>query len=504
MMSPGLSQLLTPAPRYAPEALYASSIVFEVVRELHPDVLQCWAPHAAAIAEAAKAELEGLVAVSQSCIAVGGAGLERSRRALRELQGRAEVVALVQVGALQGEGGSKRSSSTRLGDSGLRPAPGPEEAAEPWLDGGYRVAVRQLVLQLSIHADCVAAAQGGLKASTPVVAARQALAAALAAWVEAGWQPGLVQTLLGVFEPRGLNLELDPADLHPSTAATASTTDMSGSAASGPSAGPGSGTGAGVGSGGASAGGGGLGFVECEGQVRRLLSNAALSESRVMRCALVRLVAKAASLGPSMPTFCVQPLLEPLTAAVKPSSGKHSVEAVRRVLELLVPLAHKPAVKSGLLELRAAGVAARVLHMLFARLAEEATEGAVAVTMTLELLALLLNPQLSMNRGLPLAQRRIQDTPPLQDLTPLVTALLPSLQHLGRDAALVKGLLLTQPSGLGLYAAGRQALRQGAVKWHFSQTGGSGATSMAAALADPAQVQIGLTWAAGRLKEVGE
>ncbi len=56
-----------------------------------------------------------------------------------------------------------------------------------------------------------------------------------------------------------------------------------------------------------------------------------------------------------------------LQAAAKPVPGRPASEPVRRILELLVPLSQRPALKAGMLELRAAGVTARVLHMLLQR-----------------------------------------------------------------------------------------------------------------------------------------
>jgi hypothetical protein len=72
------------------------------VRETSPEILRAWAPVAGAIADASRAEAEGVAgaaAASGSALVLGGLPDERSRRALRELQGRAEVVALVQVGS---------------------------------------------------------------------------------------------------------------------------------------------------------------------------------------------------------------------------------------------------------------------------------------------------------------------------------------------------------------------------------------------------------------------
>jgi hypothetical protein len=55
------------------------------------------------------------------------------------------------------------------------------------------------------------------------------------------------------------------------------------------------------------------GLTACEAQLRRLLAFSAVCEARAVRHEAVRVVARAAGLGPAMPTFCVQPLLEPLT-----------------------------------------------------------------------------------------------------------------------------------------------------------------------------------------------
>lgn len=49
------------------------------------------------------------------------------------------------------------------------------------------------------------------------------------------------------------------------------------------------------------------------------------------------------------------------------AGGPPIAEGVRRMLELLVPLSAKPAVKAGLLEMRAAGVLARIVHQLVGR-----------------------------------------------------------------------------------------------------------------------------------------
>ena len=90
---------------YQPESLYAHAVVLELVRELQPDVLLGWAPLAAAVASAGRAELEAVTAQRGAAGSGGGGawavpGEERQRRALRELVGRAEAVAVFQVSFL--------------------------------------------------------------------------------------------------------------------------------------------------------------------------------------------------------------------------------------------------------------------------------------------------------------------------------------------------------------------------------------------------------------------
>lgn len=57
-----------------------------------------------------------------------------------------------------------------------------------------------------------------------------------------------------------------------------------------------------------------------------------------------------------------------MQAAAKAAPGSPPIsDSVRRVLEMVVPLSAKPAVKAGLLELRLAGVLARIVHNLITR-----------------------------------------------------------------------------------------------------------------------------------------
>lgn len=87
------------------------------------------------------------------------------------------------------------------------------------------------------------------------------------------------------------------------------------------------------------------------GQFLRLLSFGYNSESRLVRCATVRMVVKAAGLGGGMPTFLAAPLVEALATLVR-GGGAGVGNAVapaltdaRRLLEVLAPLAYKATIK---------------------------------------------------------------------------------------------------------------------------------------------------------------
>ncbi len=76
--------------------------------------------------------------------------------------------------------------------------------------------------------------------------------------------------------------------------------------------------------------------------LRRLLATAVGSEAVLFRGALVRLCARASGLGGGMGAFMVGPLMEELAEAAQPSKPLFDA---RRCLEVLVPLAYRPAIK---------------------------------------------------------------------------------------------------------------------------------------------------------------
>jgi hypothetical protein len=295
------------------------------------------------------------------------------------------------LGALAGLGSSVSAGTP--GAAGEGAGSGTSSAPLRVVRASLLDALLQLHAQLCTTPECSAAVQGLMRDPAPLVVARQHVAAALGVWVDAGWQPSVIQAALGM-HPAGAagRLDFDPVSLEPSlsdaaggagggkaaagkkdpvssmlapseayaaasvlgdllppewppqpppavmsgaatVAAPASTAPSKGSSKSDKSSSKGSGDKAAAGGSTGAAGPPGVplstllpppamparraavlpGLVECESQLRRLLSMAALSESRLLRCMAARVAAKAAGLGPAMAAFCVQPLLEPLT-----------------------------------------------------------------------------------------------------------------------------------------------------------------------------------------------
>ncbi|GIL89178.1 hypothetical protein Vretifemale_16983, partial [Volvox reticuliferus] len=249
------------------------------------------------------------------------------------------------------------------------------------------------------------------------------------------------------------------------------------------------------------------------GQFLRLLSFGYNSESRLVRCATVRMVVKAAGLGGGMPTFLAAPLVEALAALVRGGAGSGTVASApaltdaRRLLEVLAPLAYKATIKAALLDARAVSCLSRFIHKLVSSTiggnntagAAEAAEVPVVTGQALEALRLLADPDLSLSPGAPRETRQREDVPSVAEATAMVTALLSCLPYLGVNASLAAALLAGTSFGLATYPAGRAALRQGAMKWHSAQAG-IGASGGS----DLARLVEALRWAAGRLRSSAE
>ncbi|KAK9829627.1 hypothetical protein WJX72_006957 [[Myrmecia] bisecta] len=227
-------------------------------------------------------------------------------------------------------------------------------------------------------------------------------------------------------------------------------------------------------------------FEPSAARFRRMISAAAASDSRIFRAALVRLCARAAGLGGGMGVFLAGPLIEQLKEAIATSAA---LAEVRRILEILVPLVYRPALKAAFLDLKLAGISARLLS----RLVPVLNEGADAValcTMVMELVTVLFNPDVCLNPALPPIERVLQECPPTAEAGLLVAVLLASLQRMGGNAHIAKRVLRQ----LANHAPGRAALRLGTAKWQVQ----AGAANPGA---DPNSHES-MTWAADRLSEL--
>lgn len=220
--------------------------------------------------------------------------------------------------------------------------------------------------QLCLEPDCLAAALGNLKAPTQVVQARQAVAQVLGAWLDAKWKPGVVQGMFNIRPPsRGFQVEdaldnsanpdgssaqrrepaatnqspeaaytamcllgdLLPPEWPPQQAATAAGQKDGTSGLPAPEM-P------------ARRSALAVALEEVQVQLRRLVGFAAGSESRMMRCAAVRVCSRAAGLSGSMGMFLAQPLLEHLQVragwAGKQGCWSISSWSISRIYQLLM------------------------------------------------------------------------------------------------------------------------------------------------------------------------
>ncbi|KAK9862215.1 hypothetical protein WJX84_008545 [Apatococcus fuscideae] len=223
---------------------------------------------------------------------------------------------------------------------------------------------------------------------------------------------------------------------------------------------------------------------------RQLIKEAANSESRIMRCGLVRLCARASGLGGGMGMFLAGPLVEELKEEVASSSPLDS----RRMLELLVPLVYRPAMKAAFLDLKVAGMLARLLNRLVPMVADS-TEAGQLCTMAMEVITILFNPEVCLNPSATGHHRICDECPSTAEAATLMALLMASLPRMGPNAHLAKRVL----KGLAAHVPGRLALRHAAAKWQAQLAQQQGAP------APPGQAnKEALEWAATQLWQMGE
>lgn len=103
--------------------------------------------------------------------------------------------------------------------------------------------------------------------------------------------------------------------------------------------------------------------------------------------------------------------------------------------------------QAAFLELRAISTLSRYLSRIVAKLAEEGSDGTTAVTMTLEAMTMLANPDIALNPRAPLATRLVDDVPSPVEASAMVSALLSCLPHLGSNVTMARNLLASPTIG---------------------------------------------------------
>lgn len=220
----------------------------------------------------------------------------------------------------------------------------------------------------------------------------------------------------------------------------------------------------------------------------------------MLRAALVRLAARAAGLGGGMGVFLSGPIIAELGAA---SQAADPLASGRRILEVVVPLCYRPALKAAFLQLECGGALARLLAAIASpdaaaahMLASRADEAQSVATMVLEAATVLISPNVCLDPSASVDRRSVTDTPPLPEMASLVAVVLGCLPRLGACAHLAGRLLRVGAAG----RAGRAAVAAGAARWRAVCLGPS---------AEAVDATGALQWAAARLwqhldQEVGE
>ena len=92
--------------------------------------------------------------------------------------------------------------------------------------------------------------------------------------------------------------------------------------------------------------------------VESLIAACLAAEPTLLRVGAARMLARAAGLGGGMGAFVVRPILTALESGITSSTPAHDL---RKILELLVPLVYRPAIKAALLNTTAASNLVQVL-----------------------------------------------------------------------------------------------------------------------------------------------
>ncbi|KAL0053110.1 hypothetical protein WJX82_000994 [Trebouxia sp. C0006] len=230
------------------------------------------------------------------------------------------------------------------------------------------------------------------------------------------------------------------------------------------------------------------GLIPLKQDFRDMVTTAVASDSRMFRAALVRLVARASGLGGGMGVFLAEPITKALNEAL---TARAALSELRRVLEIIVPLAYRPPIKAAFLDLKLADILGQLLGRLVPVLGQGADAGSLC-TMVLEAILTLQDPETCLNPMGPAFQRVPDEIPTPAEGGLIAAIIMASLSRLGGNAHVAKRVLRL----LSTHLPGRVVLRLGAAKWQAQATGGEFATAVGS--------KASLQWAASRLWAAAE
>ena len=206
-------------------------------------------------------------------------------------------------------------------------------------------------------------------------------------------------------------------------------------------------------------------FEGCKKVFAHLIEMSISSESAIVRALTVRVLTRCSGLGGGMAPFLVSPIVSVLEQVSNSLTVAHDA---RLILELLVPLVYRPAIKAAILETQALLHLDKILSIIVTGASSnppsvEEKDAFSIVTMILELLTAMYNAEIALD---PSTTPEF-DVPTASKGAAIAATLLQHIENLGPNLQLSHRVLRLMTST----AAGRGALRLAAINLHFKSTG---------------------------------
>ncbi|GMH39587.1 hypothetical protein BSKO_07485 [Bryopsis sp. KO-2023] len=231
----------------------------------------------------------------------------------------------------------------------------------------------------------------------------------------------------------------------------------------------------------------------CASQFRHLIEFALGSENLLVRCAVVRMCARAAGLGGGMGCFLAEPFIEEIVRLTRRDIALCTDQW--RIAEYLLALCVWPAMKAALLDLKAASCVSRLIQCIAPQCREDS--GAVLMcNVLLQVLGVLCDPDVCLNSLTTLSERLRSDLPSLAETAVMVPALLSSVKHLQGCRGAIFDLL----TSVSHSPAGKLGIIKGISKWHST----SGTTSNSTSQSGGENSRACIMWAASQIRECQE